>query len=100
NSAVYSLSRMGARVTGGTLILLAFLIATETVVRKVMNVSVGGVSELASYSLALVTAWGSAFALFEKAHIRVDTLLLVLPTPLVMVLDFIGLISFIVFITI
>jgi len=80
---------------GGTLVLLAaMLIGVDVVLRKLFNASIGGADELAGYALAIGTAWSLAAALLDRAHIRIDSLYVLLPNRLRLVLDFAGLAVF------
>ncbi len=81
---------------GGALILLAaFLIGVDVVLRKFFSTSIGGADELAGYALAIGTAWSLAAALLARAHIRIDSLYALLPLRLRLLLDFVGLALFI-----
>lgn len=81
---------------GGALILLAaFLIGIDVVLRKFFSTSIGGADELAGYALAIATAWSLAAALLARAHIRIDSLYGLLPLRLRLLLDFLGLALFI-----
>jgi TRAP-type C4-dicarboxylate transport system permease small subunit len=77
---------------GGALVLLAAaLIGVDVLMRKFFARSIGGADELAGYSLAIGTAWGLGAALLDRAHIRIDSLYVLLPARLRMALDFVGL---------
>lgn len=77
---------------GGALILgSAVLVTVEVFVRKLFNMSIAGADEISGYAFGVATSLGLAFALFERAHIRVDALFLVLPRPLRIFLNFFGL---------
>lgn len=77
---------------GGILILgSAVLVTIEVVLRKLANYSIGGADELSGYAFAVATTLGFAFALFERAHIRVDALLVILPRGMRIALSFFGL---------
>ena len=83
---------------GGALVLLAaILIGIDVVLRKLFSTSIGGADELAGYALAIGTAWSLAAALLDRAHIRIDSLYVLLPNRLRLVLDFAGLALFIAF---
>jgi len=78
---------------GGTLIILSALLVTlEVVLRKLFNVSIGGADELSGYAFGIATSFGFAYALFERAHIRVDALYNFLPVGLKVVANFLGII--------
>ena len=83
---------------GGVLILLAaILIGVDVVMRKFFSASIGGADELAGYALALGTAWALAATLLERAHIRIDSLYVLLPRRLRFALDVVGLVLLIAF---
>ncbi len=75
----------------------ALLIGVDVTLRKFFNASIGGADELAGYALALGTAWSLGAALLDRAHIRIDSLYVLLPRWLRLSLDFAGLALFIAF---
>src|SRR3990167_5999219 len=73
---------------GGALVLLAaVLIGIDVLMRKVIARSIGGADELAGYALAIGTAWGLGATLLDRAHIRIDSLYVLLPQKLRLMLD-------------
>lgn len=64
------------------ILLIAFVIAGEIVVRRFLGITLGGVDEVSGQILAVSSAWAFAFALLQKAHVRIDTLYLALPRRL------------------
>ena len=83
---------------GGALILLAAgLIGIDVLMRKFLNRSIGGADELAGYALAIGTAWGLGAALVDRAHIRIDSLYLLFPRRLRLLLDLAALVLFVSF---
>ena len=78
---------------GGTLIIISALLVTfEVFLRKVFNVSIGGADELSGYAFGIATSLGFAYALFERAHIRVDALYNLFPPSLKIVANLFGII--------
>lgn len=78
---------------GGTLIVLsAFLVTAEVFLRKLFNVSIGGADEISGYAFGVATALALSYALFERAHIRVDALLGAIPQKLHGVINLLGMI--------
>lgn len=75
----------------------AVLIGVDVTLRKLFDASIGGADELAGYALALGTAWSLGAALLERAHIRIDSLYVLLARPVRLALDFAGLALFIAF---
>ena len=83
---------------GGALILLAaVLIGIDVLMRKFLARSIGGADELAGYALAIGTAWGLGAALIDRAHIRIDSLYVLFPRRLRLLLDLAALLLFIAF---
>lgn len=81
---------------GGALVLAAaVIIGIDVLMRKFLTASIGGADELAGYSLALGTAWGLGAALVDRAHIRIDSLYVLFPRKLRLVLDVAALILFV-----
>ena len=91
------LSRIGAWFGGGLVVLAAFAIAVDVIMRKTMNTTLGGASELSGYVLAISTAWALSLTLLDRAHVRIDSLYTLLPVRLCAVLDILALVSFMVF---
>jgi TRAP-type C4-dicarboxylate transport system permease small subunit len=88
------LSKWAAWVGGGLLFATAILIAVEVTLRKVFSVSLGGAEEISSYVLAISCSWSFGYALFRKAHIRIDVLYVLLPQKLRYALDILSLALF------
>ncbi len=81
---------------GGTLIVLsAFLVTLEIFLRRFFNISLGGADELSGYAFGVATALALSYALFERAHIRVDALLGTFPKGLQPIINFFGLVMLI-----
>ena len=77
---------------GGILIVLsAFLVTLEVFLRKLFNISLGGADEISGYAFGVATALAFSFALFERAHIRVDALLGAIPKVLHPLINLLGL---------
>ncbi len=89
--AAHSLSRWLVWFGGALILGAAFLVTVEVVVRKLFNTSIAGADEISGYAFGVATSLGMAFALFERAHIRVDALFLVLPRGFRIFLNFFGL---------
>lgn len=77
---------------GGTLIVgSAFLVTLEVFLRRVFNVSLGGADEISGYAFGVATSFALSFALFERAHIRVDAAMGVIPNKMHPWINFFGL---------
>jgi len=92
---VRRLTRLGLWFGGALVLAAAVLIGIDVVMRKFFAASIGGADELAGYALAIGTAWSLGAALLDRAHIRIDSLYVLLPTRLRLALDFLGLILFV-----
>jgi TRAP-type mannitol/chloroaromatic compound transport system permease small subunit len=95
----YRLARAGAWAGGSLVILASFIIGIDVLLRKFFSVSIGGSSELSGYVLAISSSWAFALALLDRAHIRIDTLYVVLPTRVAAVLDILSLFAMFGFVT-
>ncbi len=92
---VRRLTRWGLWLGGALVLAAAVLIGIDVCLRKFFAQSIGGADELAGYALAIGTAWSLGAALLDRAHIRIDSLYVLLPTRLRLALDFLGLILFV-----
>lgn len=72
-----------AVIAGGVAILIsAFMIAADVIMRRVLGLSTWGADEFSYYALAISTSWAFAHAMLVKAHIRIDMLTMRLSWPL------------------
>ncbi|MEM9781903.1 MAG: TRAP transporter small permease, partial [Pseudomonadota bacterium] len=66
-------------LAGYALLGLSFLIVFEILGRKFLNFSVQGVDEIGGYVVAVTGTIGMALAAWDRAHTRIDVLLIRLP---------------------
>ena len=90
-SAAETTSRIFVWLGGGLIILSAFLVTLEVILRKLFNTSIGGADELSGYGFAIATTLAMAYALLERAHIRVDALYNLFPLRLKVFASLLGL---------
>jgi len=90
-------SRTGAWFGGGLVMLSAFIISVDVLMRKLFDTTLGGASEISGYVLAVSTTWALALTLIDRAHVRIDSLYALLPARICAVLDILALVSFMVF---
>ncbi len=88
---VHTLARYGVWFGGGLILLAAFVVSFDVVIRKLFNISLGGADEFSGFALAIGSAWAFGFALLERAHVRIDSVYTTLPRPVRAVLDILGL---------
>ena len=77
---------------GGLIVFSAFLVTFEVFLRKIFNISLGGADEISGYAFGVATALALSYALFERAHIRVDALLGLFPKSVQGVVNLFGMI--------
>jgi TRAP-type C4-dicarboxylate transport system permease small subunit len=93
----YAISRIGTLIGGGLLLLTAFVVAIDVVMRAFFSRSIGGADELSGYALAIATAWGLSFTLLERSHIRIDSAYEKVGPRVRAALDLLSLLAFFVF---
>ena len=91
-TGVRRVARWGLWFGGALILLAAVLIGVDVLMRKFLARSIGGADELAGYALAIGTAWGLGAALLDRAHIRIDSLYVLLPQKIRLALDVVALI--------
>lgn len=65
-------SRWLARAAGALLLLMVVLIVTEILMRRLLGGGLGLSFEYSGYVLGIAASWSFAYAVFHKAHIRID----------------------------
>ena len=82
NAVLEKLSERLAVVVGWALLGLTALITVEVFGRKLFNFSTQGADEIGGYVLAIIVSSGLAYALYQKAHVRIEVLLVKAPLSL------------------
>ncbi|MGD8478427.1 MAG: TRAP transporter small permease [Burkholderiales bacterium] len=85
------ISRVAVWIGGGALLLCAFMVSIDVIMRKMFSITMSGSDEISGYVFAAATAWAYSYCLLHRSHIRIDALYGVLPTWLRSILDAIGL---------
>lgn len=80
-------NRIIALLCGLVLLATVALILTEIILRQTPFGALGGSDEISGYVMAGIAAWGLAYALMERAHVRIDLLQRQLPAPGRVILD-------------
>ena len=96
-TGVRHFARWGLWFGGALILLAAVLIGIDVLMRKFLTASIGGADELAGYALAIGTAWGLGAALIDRAHIRIDSLYVLFPRRLRLLLDLAALVLIVAF---
>lgn len=86
-------------VGGSLLIGSAALVAAEVVLRKLFSYSLASVDEISGYVFSAGTTWAFSYALFRRAHIRIDALYVRLSPRVCCILDVVALLSLAAFFT-
>lgn len=86
-------SRLLAWIGGGLLLAASAMITVDVLARRFFNVTLGGSDEITGYCFAIGTSLSLAFALFERAHIRIDAAYQFLPVRFRIGFDILGLIA-------
>jgi len=92
-AAAESVSLVAVRGGGALMFVSAFLVGFDVIARKALGWSLGGADELSGYAFAIATSWSLAFALLQRANVRIDALYSHLPRPLAAAIDLIALLA-------
>ncbi len=79
--AIRRINRWLARLMGFALLAMGALILVEIVLRATVGSALGGSDEISGYVMAAIATWGFAYALSERAHVRIDLVQRRLPRP-------------------
>jgi TRAP-type C4-dicarboxylate transport system permease small subunit len=90
-------SRFGAWFGGALVALAAIIISVDVLMRKILGTTLGGASEISGYVLAVSTTWSLALALLNRAHVRVDSFYVLLPSWACAFVDILALLAFMLF---
>ena len=88
-----TLERWLGTVFGLIFVALSLVVAVETALRKLFNISLQGADELGGYALAVGATIAFSLALLGRNHIRVDVVHEHLPRPLQTVLNWLSALS-------
>ncbi|MEQ8446670.1 MAG: TRAP transporter small permease [Pelagibacterium sp.] len=88
-----TLNRWIALICGVVLLVAVALILLEVLGRRVSLFRIGGADELSGCVMAGIATWGFAYALVERAHVRIDLVYAKLPAPGRAVFDILALAS-------
>jgi TRAP-type C4-dicarboxylate transport system permease small subunit len=79
--ALRAVNRIVALACGIALLVAVAMILMEVAGRRWPWLRIGGADELSGYVMAGLATWGFAYALVERAHVRIDLLYVKLPAP-------------------
>ncbi|MCD6362698.1 MAG: TRAP transporter small permease, partial [Synergistetes bacterium] len=90
--------KYGVWASGVLVLFMAVYICIDVLLRKLFSVSISGGEEFSGYTLAIMSGWAFSYALFKKAHVRIDILYLKLPLKYRSALDLLSLVALIIFV--
>ncbi len=85
------ISRVAVWIGGAALLLCAFMVSGDVIMRKLFSITMSGSDEISGYAFAAATTWAYSYCLLHRSHIRIDALYNVLPIWLRALLDALGL---------
>lgn len=65
-------ARAALIIGGAAMLLSAFMITADVIMRRILGLSTWGADELSYYAMAISSSWAFAYAMLVKAHIRID----------------------------
>lgn len=83
---------------GWSYLAVALFVTCDVITRKVFGFSSGSTTQIAGYVLACGITWGLAHTMFERAHIRIDILVMRLPLQMRQYMHLIALTLLLVFV--
>lgn len=92
--AVERVARVLVWLSGAALIATAFLVTAEALLRKFAGVSLGSVDEIVTYVFAATATCSFGYALFQRAHIRIEIIRGLFSAPVRAAMDVLAHISF------
>lgn len=90
---LHTLAAWAARIGGGMIFLIAVLVCGDVFTRNVLNRIVFHSFELGNYLFAIAAAFGMAYALLARAHIRIDVVYGKFPAAMRRLVDALSLLS-------
>ena len=85
------ISRIAVWIGGAALMICAFMVTGDVILRKFLSITMSGSDEISGYVFAAGTTWAYAFCLLHRSNVRIDALYNFLPTWTRAVLDAVGL---------
>lgn len=77
-------------IGGGALMIAAFGVSVDVILRKLFGITLAGSDELSGYVLAIATTWAFALVLRRKGNVRIDVLYRLMPEKVRLALDVIS----------
>jgi TRAP-type C4-dicarboxylate transport system permease small subunit len=84
------ISRRAVWAGGLALLIAAFIVTVDVLMRKFFSITMSGSDEVSGYVFAASTTWAYSFCLLHRANVRIDAFYNFLPRPVKAVLDVVG----------
>ena len=84
------ISRFAVWVAGAALLLSAFMVTIDVIMRKLFSITMSGSDEISGYVFAAATTWAYSYCLLYRSNVRIDALYILLPRAVRAVLDIFG----------
>ncbi len=94
------LSLVAVWIGGGGLLLAAIMVTVDVISRKFLSFTIGGADEYTGYVFAAATTWAYPYVALHRANVRIDALYNFLPMAVRAVLDIVGLVLLLIFISV
>ena len=98
HNSLQAATRLLTIAAGWALLVLSLTIAFEVAARKLFRLSLQGVDEYGGYALAIGATLGCSYALYQKAHIRIDVIVRLLPSAMRATADLLALMTLNIFV--
>lgn len=90
-------SRVLVWAGGAALMICAFLVTGDVILRKLFSVTMSGSDEVSGYVFAAATTWAYSYCLLHRSNVRIDAAYNLLPTWSRACLDLLGLVLLLVY---
>ena len=91
HSLLEQISRIAVWIGGAALLICAFMVTGDVILRKFLSITMSGSDEISGYVFAAGTTWAYSFCLLHRSNVRIDALYNFLPIWSRAVLDAVGL---------
>ena len=85
------ISRVAVWTGGGALMVCAFMVTGDVIMRKLFSITMSGSDEVSGYVFAASTTWAYSYCLLHRSHVRIDAAYNLFPRWARALLDALGL---------
>tara|TARA_B100000575_G_scaffold106059_1_gene84481 strand:+ start:312 stop:923 length:612 start_codon:yes stop_codon:yes gene_type:complete len=91
HSRLERISQLAVWFGGAALLAAAVMVTVDVFARKIFNVTMSGSDEYSGYVFSATTTWAYSYCLLHRSNVRIDALYNYLPRKVTAVLDVVGL---------